>query len=141
MKKTLECRNMYCKLKYVVIYPKLLQYCFSSRGTSLFWKSHRYKEGEIPKRKVKYPVLRTKEKCQELIKHTKLSYSIASVLCRKFSCRPSRNGLIRGTSKLSTASTSKSTSRVNLIPFVRIPHFSILVHMMQYLKNLSVSWI
>ena len=54
----------------------------------------------IGARKGKYPVLRTNAKPQQLIKHTKISYSIASLVFRKFSCRTYRNGLNRGSSKL-----------------------------------------
>ena len=59
-----------------------------------------YKEGEIPTRKDKYSVLRKYMKPRQLIKHTKISYSIASFVFRKFSCVTHRNGLNRGTSKL-----------------------------------------
>ena len=65
-----------------------------SRGTSFSESFHRYKEG-------KYPVLRTNTKPQQLIKHTKISYSIASLVFRKFSCVIYRNDVNRGTSKLS----------------------------------------
>ena len=44
----------------------------------LLWKPNN--DGEIP-------VLRTNEKPQQLIKHTKISYSIASLVLSKFSCR------------------------------------------------------
>ena len=45
---------------------------------------HRYKEGEKPTRTEKYPVLRTNTKPQQLIKRTKISYSIVSLVFHKF---------------------------------------------------------
>ena len=54
----------------------------------------------IGTRKGKYPTPRTNRKPQQLIKHTKISYSIAWLIFRKFSCVTHRNGLNRGTSKL-----------------------------------------
>ena len=51
-----------------------------------WYKFHQYKEGEAPTRKGKYPVLRTNVKPQQLIKHTKISYSIASLVFHKFLC-------------------------------------------------------
>ena len=54
----------------------------------------------IGTRKGKYPVLRTNTKPQQLIKHTKISYSIASLVFHKFWCITYQNGLYRGTSKL-----------------------------------------
>ena len=97
---------------------KLLQCCFSSRGTSVFWRFHWCKQGEIPTRKWKYPVLRTNAKPQQLIKHIKISYSLTSLASRDFSRRTYRNGLNRGASKLKPSKYSKSTNRVGWIPFV-----------------------
>ena len=51
-------------------------------------------------KKGKYPVRRTNTRPQQLIEHTKISYSIASLVFRKFSCVAYQNGLNRGTSKL-----------------------------------------
>ena len=45
-------------------------------------------------------VLITNAKPQQLIKRTKISYSIASLVFRKFLCVTYRNGVNRGTSKL-----------------------------------------
>ena len=45
-------------------------------------------------------VLITNTKPQQLIKRTKISYSIASLVFRKFLCVTYRNGVNRGTSKL-----------------------------------------
>ena len=85
-------------------------------------------------------MLRTNTKPYQLIKHAKISYSIASLVFRKFSYRNYRNGLNRGISKLrGTPTISKSTNRVSSIPFVGNPHFSILLHRVQYLKNLFMS--
>ena len=40
--------------------------------------------GEIPSRKGRYPILKTNTKPHHLIKHAKISYSIASLILRKF---------------------------------------------------------
>ena len=118
---------------------KLLQYCFSSRSASFFWSYHWYKKREIPTRKGKYPVIRTNAKPQQLIKHAKISYSIASLVFRKISCRTYRNGLNQGTSKLRPSKCLKSMNCVSLASFVGNPHFCILLHRLRYLKNLFVS--
>ena len=89
--------------------------------------------------KVKYPMLRTYTKGHQLIKHDKITCSIVSLVFHKFSYQTYRNGLNRGISKLRYSSTSKSTNRVSSIPFVRNPHFSILLHRVWYLKNLFMS--
>ena len=78
---------------------KSYYYYSYSRGISFSESFHRYKEGEIPTRKGRRPVLRTNTKPQQLIKHTKISYSIASLVFYKFSCITYQNGLNRGTSK------------------------------------------
>ena len=95
----------------------------AARLTSFSEFFHRYSEGKIPPKKDKYPVLRTNSKPQQLIKRTKFSSFIASLVL----CKPSRgtygNGLNRGT----TSRTSKSTNRSSLKPFVRNPNLSILV--------------
>ena len=91
--------------------------------------------GEIPSRKGKYPMLRTNTKPHQLIKHAKISYSIVSLLFHKFSYRTYRNGLNQVPQSWGTTSISKSTNRVSSIPFVGNPHFSILLHRVQYLKN------
>ena len=96
--------------------------------------------GEIPSRKEKYPMLKTCAKSHQLIKHAKISYSIVSLLFRKFLCGTYRNGLNRGNSKLSTPSTSKSANRVSSIPFVRNLHFGILLRSVRYLKKLCMAW-
>ena len=89
---------------------KLLVERFSSIGT----------------RKGKCPVLRTNTKPQQLTKHTKISYSIASLAFRKVSCGTYRNGLNQGATKLRHYKYSKSTNRVSLIPFAWNLHFIIL---------------
>ena len=93
----------------------------------------------IGTRKGKYPVLRTNAKPQQLIKHIKISYSIASLVFRKFSCRTYRDGLNRVPQGWGTPITSNITNRVSLTPFVGNPHFNVLVHRVRYLKNLFVS--
>ena len=95
--------------------------------------------GEIPSRKGKYPMLRTNTKPHQLIKHAKISYSIASLVFRKFSYRTYRNGLNQVPQSWGTPSISKSTNCVSSIPFVGNPHFSILLHRVRYLKNLFMS--
>ena len=95
--------------------------------------------GEIPSRKGKYPMLRTNTKPHQLIKHAKISYSIVSLVFRKFSYRTYRNSLKRVTKSWTTPTTSKSTNRVSSIPFVRNLHFRILLHRVRYLRNLSMS--
>ena len=87
----------------------------------------------------KCPVLRTNKKPYQLIKHAKISYSIVSLVFRKFSYRTYRNGLNQVPQSWGTPSISKSTNRVSSILFVRIPHFSILLHRVWYLKNLFMS--
>ena len=42
--------------------------------------------GEIPSKKGKYPVLRRNTKSPQLIKHTKISHSLSSLVFSKFSC-------------------------------------------------------
>ena len=49
--------------------------------------------GEIPSRKGKYPILKTNTKPHQLIKHAKVSYSIASLVFFKSSYRTYWNGL------------------------------------------------
>ena len=95
--------------------------------------------GEIPSRKGKYPMLRTNTKPHQLIKHAKISYSIVSLVFPKFLYRTYQNGLNWAPQSWGTPSISKSTNRVSSIPFVGNPHFSILLHRVQYLKNLFMS--
>ena len=94
--------------------------------------------GEIPSRKGKYPKLRTNTKPHQL-KHVNISYSIASLVFRKFLYRTYRTGLNRAPQSWGTPSPSKSMNRVNLIPFVGNLHFSILLHRVRYHKNLFLS--
>ena len=73
-------------------------------------------------------MLRATAKPRQLIKHARISYSIASLVFGIFSYRTYRNGL-RGVSQTrGIQSTSKSTNRVSSIPFVGNPHFSMLLH-------------
>ena len=95
--------------------------------------------GEIPSRKGKYPMLRTNTKPHQLIKHAKISYSIVSLVFRKFSYRTYRNGLNQVPQSWGTRSISKSTYRVSSISSVWNPHFSILLHRVRYLKYLFMS--
>ena len=95
--------------------------------------------GEIPSRKGKYPMLRTNTKPHQLIKHPKISYSIVSVVFRKFSYRTYRNGLNQVTQGWGAPSISKSTNCVSSVPFVGNPHFSIFLYRVRYLKNLFMS--
>lgn len=57
-------------------------------------------QGELPTRKRLYHVLRKNTKPEQLIKPTKLSFSIVSVVFHKFLCSIYQNCLNRGTSKL-----------------------------------------
>ena len=84
-------------------------------------------------------MLRTYGKPQRLIKHSKISYSIASLVFCKCSCVIYRNGPNRGTSKLRHSKYLKKYEPCQLIPFVENLHFSILVHRVRYPKNLFVS--
>ena len=88
--------------------------------------------GEIPSRMGKYLTLRTNTKPHQLIKHAEISYSIISLEFCKFSYRTYQNGL----HQVSQSWGTRSTNHVSLIPFVRNLHFSILLHRVQYLKNL-----
>ena len=99
--------------------------------------SHSY--GKRPSRKGKYPMLRTNAKPPQLIKHTKSSYSIVSLVFRKFSYQTYRNGLNQVPQSWGGPSISKSTNRASSISFVGNPHFSILLQRVQYLKNLLMS--
>ena len=81
-------------------WPDQLKIITATRGTSFSESFHPYKGEEIPIRKGKCPMLRTNTKPQQLIKHSKISYSIASLVFRKFLCSIYRNGLNLGTSKL-----------------------------------------
>ena len=74
-------------------------YSYSRGRTSLNLSIGTRKGGVIPTRKGKYPVLRTNTKPQQLIKHTKISESIASLVFRQFLYVTYRNGLNGGTSK------------------------------------------
>ena len=94
---------------------------------------HRYRE--ISSRKGKYPMLRTNTQPHQLIKHTEISYSIVSLVFRKFLYRTYRNVLNQVPQSWRTLNTSKSTNCVSSIPFVRNPHFSILLHRVRYLKK------
>ena len=67
-----------------------------------------------------------------IIRHTKISCVIPSLVFRRFLCGTYWNGLHRGTSKLRHSKYLNSTNRVNLIPFVRNPHFSKLMHRVWY---------
>ena len=90
----------------------------------------------IPSRKMKYSMLRTNTKPRQLIKHAKISYSIVSLVFLKFLYRTHRNGLNQVPQSRGTPSISKRTNCISSIPFVGNPHFSILMHRVQYLKNL-----
>ena len=67
---------------------------------SFFKLFHPHKEG-------KYPVLKPNTKFHQLIKHVKVSYSIASLAFYKCSCATYRNSLNRGTSCLRHSSYLK----------------------------------
>ena len=95
--------------------------------------------GEIPLRNGKYPILKTNTKPHHLIKHAKISYCIALLVFHKFSYRTHRNGLYQVPQSWGSPSISKSTNRVSYMPFVRNPHFSILLQRVRYLKNLFIS--
>ena len=56
--------------------------------------------GEIPSGNGKHPILRKNTKPHQLIKQAKVSYSITSLVFRKFSYHTYQNGLNRGTSRL-----------------------------------------
>ena len=127
-----EWETMAWPVKIVTVVTLASCYKLLSEVPSVQGRGSTNKEGGIP-------VLRTNAKPHQLIKHTKISYSIALLVFRKFSCRTCRNGLNRGTSKLRHSKYSKSTNCVSLIPFFGNPHFSILVHRVRHLKNLFVS--
>ena len=119
----------------------LLKIITSSRCTvyklpSLAECFHPY--GEILSRKGKYPMFRTNTKPHQLIKHAEISYSIASLVFRKFSYRTYQNDLNQGTQR-DTPSTSKNTNSVSSTPFVGNLHFNILLHRVWYLQNLFMS--
>ena len=92
---------------------------------------------EIPSRK--YAMLRKNTKPHQLIKHAKISYSIVSLVFRKYLYRTYPNGLNQVAQSWGTPSIWKSTNRASSIPFVENPHFSILLHRVRDLKNLFMS--
>ena len=63
-------------------------------------------------------MFRAYTKSHRLVKHTKISYAIASLVFRKFSCVTYQNGLNQGTSKLRHSKYRKNAKRVGTIPFV-----------------------
>ena len=75
-----------------------------------------------------HAMLRTNTKPHQLTKHAKISYSIASLVFRKFLYRTYRNGLNRVPQSLGTTSTSKSMSRVSSIVRVSLLGIRILVY-------------
>ena len=92
----------------------------------------------ISKGKIPY-VERTNIKPHQLIRHTKISYSMVSLVFHKFSYQTCQNDLNQGNQSWGAPSTSKNTSPVSSIVFVRNPDFSILLHRVRYLKNLFMS--
>ena len=84
--------------------PRLLQLKIISLLVvqyKLLWLSESFHPyGEITSRKGKHPLLRTNIKPHQLINHARISYSIVSIVFRKFWCSIYRNRLNRGTSKL-----------------------------------------
>ena len=92
----------------------------------------------ISKGKIPY-VERTNIKPHQLIKHNKISYSMVSLVFHKFSYQTCQNDLNQGNQSWGAPSTSKNTSPVSSIAFVRNPDFSILLHRVRYLKNLFIS--
>ena len=125
-----------CMIDQTMTRPAKNYYCYMcSHGTSFSESFNWYKKGKMPTRKGKYPVLRANTMPQQYIKHTKISYSRASLVFGKFSCVIYRNVLNRGTSKLRHFKYLKSTSFVSLIPFTDVLHFIILVYRVRYFKN------
>ena len=113
----------------------------SSRITQhkLPWLPECFQHREIPSGKGKYSMLRTNTKLDQLIKHTKISYSIVSLVFRIFSYRIYQNGLHQASQNWGTRSTWKSTNCVSSIPFMQNLHFSTLLHRVRYLENLMMS--
>ena len=115
-------------------------YCYScSRGTSFSESFHRYKEGEIPTRKGKYTVIRTRTntKPQQLIKNIKIP--CITCITQIFVHHLPKWSKLEVRQIRSTPGTLKNTSGVSLLLFVGNPHFNILLHRVRYLKNLFVS--
>ena len=107
----------------------------------ILWLSHSFNPyGEIPSSKGKHPVLRTNTKPHQLIKHPHISYSVVSLAFRRFSCSTYRIGLRYLKAEAFQVPHSKHTNHASLIPFVGNLHFSIILHRVQYLKNLFMSW-
>ena len=113
----------------------------SSRITQykLPWLPECFQHREIPSGKGKYSMLRTNTKLHQLIKHTKISYSIVSLVFRIFSYRIYQNGLHQASQNWGTRSAWKSTNCVSSIPFMQNLHFSTLLHRVRYLENLMMS--
>ena len=92
-----------------------------------------------PTGKEKYTVLRRYQSLTNLIRHTKIFCLIAFLVFRRFSCGTTKMVYTEVPQDWGTPITSKSTNPVSLILFVGNPHYSILLHRIQYLKNLFVS--
>ena len=101
--------------------PRLDQFTTitASCSASLSESFQPYKEGEIPTPKEKYAVFRAYAKSHRLVKHTKISYAIASLVFRKCLCVKYQNGPNRGTSKRRPSKYRKNAKRVGTILFVR----------------------
>ena len=98
-----------------------------------------HQHGEIPSRTGKYPILRRNTKPHHMIKHAKISFSIASLVFCKSSYPTYRNGLHQASQSWGTPSASESTNRVSSITFVQNLHFSILLHRVRYIKKFFIS--
>ena len=89
-----------------------------------FVRGNTIKEGEIPYVENKYKTLPT--------------YSIVSLVFRKFLYRTYQNGLNQVPQSWGTPSISKSKNRVSSIPFFRNLHFTLHLHRVQYVKYLQI---
>ena len=117
--------------------PWINQLKIISRSTIFSESFYGYKEGKAPTMKGKYPVLRTNVKSHQLFKHTKISYSVASLAFHKFLRGFYQNGLHWVPQSRGTPSTSKSSNHISLISFFGNPDFKPFykVEINKYIKN------
>ena len=79
-----------------------------SEGSEFFIPLLQSERFPWPRRKEKYPVLRTDQSLTNLIGHTKISFLLAFLVFSRFSCSTYWNGLHGGTSRLRYLESSET---------------------------------
>ena len=108
-------KTHFFKFLSMSVKPRLhqLKIITSSRSSTVKASLTEWMFSFIPGNAIKeHAMLRANTKPHQLTKHAKISYSIASLVFRKFLYRTYRKGLNRVPQSLGTRSTSKSISRV-----------------------------